>query len=173
VGVRLLPGVRLVVFVSGNPTRERAGERRVAIQQAQKTTSLVRDNLSPGVVDPAGNNAGSLSGSSTIAVLNDGKILAATLTDIGAVIGGGGGGTYTAGSVDFGASGWSATTEILDGTVDNTKSILIVPKDTGGEAAWDGIVYSCEAFSGRFNVHAVAVPGPVSGVRSFLYTVVG
>lgn len=42
-------------FVSGNPTRERAGERRVAIQQAEKQAALVRDNLSPGVVDPAGN----------------------------------------------------------------------------------------------------------------------
>lgn len=143
----------------------------MAIQQAQKTTSLVRSNLSPGVVDPAGNASGSLSGSSTIAVLDGGKILSATLDDIGGVIGGGG--TYTAGSVDFGASGWSATTEILDGRVESTKSILIVPKDTDGEAAWDGIVYSCETFSGRFNVHAVAVPGPVSGVRSFLYNVVG
>lgn len=145
----------------------------MAIQQAQKTTSLVRSNLSPGVVDPAGNTSGTLSGSSTIAVLDGGKILSATLDDIGAVIGGGGGGTYTAGSVDFGASGWSATNEILDGTVDNTKAILIVPKDADGEAAWDGIVYSCKTFAGRFTVNAVAVPGPVSGVRSFLYTVVG
>ncbi len=132
-----------------------------------------RRDIVPAVVNPAGNNASGLSSSTYVALIEGGELKAATVSSLGGLLGGGGGGTYTAGSVDFGVSGWSATTEILDGTVESTRSILIVPKDTGGEAAWDGIVYSCQTFSGRFNVHAVAVPGPVSGVRSFLYTVVG
>lgn len=146
----------------------------MAIEQQAKADALVRNNLSPGVVDPAGNAApGGLSTSSTIAVLEDGKILSATLADVGAVIGGGGGGgAYTAGTIDFGTCGFDASVEINDGTVDVTSSIVIVPKDDDGEAQWDGIVYSAETFGGRFIVRAVAVPGPVRGTRSFLYQVV-
>ncbi len=88
-----------MVFVSGNPTRERAGERRVAIQQAQRNASLA-SALVDSVLSPSGNAAElPLDGSTMLAVLQGGKLLSATVDDVGDVIGGGGGGGISASAV--------------------------------------------------------------------------
>ncbi len=77
---------------SGNPTRERAGERRVAITQARRNAAMTAA-ISDTVLSPAGNAAGlPVDGSTMLAVLQDGKLLSVTVDDVGAVIGGGGGG---------------------------------------------------------------------------------
>lgn len=77
-------------FVSGNPTRERAGERRVAIQQAEKNAAL-STLLGNSVLSPSSNVATGLDGDTMVAVLQDGRLLSATLDDIGAVVAGSGG----------------------------------------------------------------------------------
>jgi hypothetical protein len=183
VGVRLLP--ECVVRSSGlsvNPTRERAGERRVAIQQAQKTASLVRDNLSPGVVDPAGNTSGTLSGSSTVAVLDGGKILSATLTEIGAVIGGGGGGgggVYWL-EVDLGSTpstgGSFEITILTPATVGSMVVVSELPRtlsnsDAGDRASADPVTYAGIVTETEKAVVYWSCPWLVMGLRAIAYEV--
>ena len=78
--------------VTGNASRERAGAKRAAIAQAQKAVALL-PVLADGVLSPSGNAALlPLTGDTMLAVLQGGKLLSATVDDVGNVIGSGGGG---------------------------------------------------------------------------------
>lgn len=164
--------------LSVNPTRERAGERRVAIQQAQKTASLVRDNLAPGVTDPAGNVSGSLSGSSTIAMLDGGKILSATLDDISGVIGGGGGLTWRAQEVNLGSvptMGGRFTVSFPGATVGQGAIVVDYPAELsngelGDRCEADGMTLQgiC-ASSDQLTIYWRST-GPLAGLRYIAFT---
>jgi hypothetical protein len=153
----------------------------VAIQQAQKTASLVRDNLSPGVVDPAGNTSGTLSGSSTVAVLDGGKILSATLDDIGAVIGGGGGGggVYWL-EVDLGSTpstgGSFEVTLLTPATVGSMVIVSELPRtltngDAGDRASADPVTYAGIVTETEKAVVYWSCPWLVMGLRAIAYEV--
>lgn len=149
----------------------------MAIQQAQRNASLVRDNLAPGVTDPAGNVSGSLSGSSAIAVLDGGKILSATLDDIGGVIGSGGL-TWRAQEVNLGSvptMGGSFTVSFPGATVGQGAIVVDYPAalsngEIGDRCEADGMTLQgiC-ASSDQLTIYWRST-GPLAGLRYIAFT---
>lgn len=93
-GVRLLPGACLVGNY-GRPDYSKAGSARDVADELRRALRAA-GTISTDVSGAAGNTVGSLTGSSIIAVVQDGRIFGTTVDDIGTVIGGGSGGGLSA-----------------------------------------------------------------------------
>lgn len=148
------------------PDFSNAGPARDEALRAERRQRLLVD----GVANPGGNLAGSLSTSSTLAVIEGGAIKSATIADVGALLGGGLPAT-SAGSVDFGTGAYSASTTFADATVTPTSHVAIMVRREDDEGEWDALTfqYFCEA--GSLTVRCIANPGPVAGIRDFRYVV--
>ena len=155
----------------GRPDYSKAGSARDVADELRRALRAA-STVSTDVSGAAGNTVGSLTGSSIIAVVQDGRILGTTVDDIGTVIGGGGGLPATsAGSVDFGSGAYSATTTFGDATVTPTSHIAIMVRREDDEGEWDALTFQYFCESGSLTVRCIANPGPVAGIRDFRYVV--
>lgn len=124
-----------------------------------------------GVAAPTQNAAEDLALDSQVAVIEGGKIRAASVADIVAFAGPGGSITTVAGTIDFGTTPTYAASAVYgDSSVSPTSAILVIPQD-GDEFELDGVAYSTVADTDAFTLYARSTGGPIAGIRAFSYVV--
>lgn len=159
------------------PDRSNSGAARdVALRAEQQRLAL-----SAGVSNPAGNVSGTLSGTSTVAVIERGRLVSATLDDIGGVIGGGGGGsTWLWQEVNFGSVPAQAGRFVVTfsgATVGQLAQVVEYPVtlsngELGDRCEMDSVDLVGHVLgSDQITVHWRS-SGPVAGLRAVAFTAV-
>jgi hypothetical protein len=140
-----------------------------------------RQSIVPAVVNPAGNNASSLSSSTYVALIENGELKAATVSSLGGVLGGGGGGggVYWL-EVDLGSTpstgGSFEITLLTTATVGSMVIVSELPRtlsnsDAGDRASADPVTYAGIVTETEKAVVYWSCPWLVMGLRAIAYEV--
>ncbi len=73
-------------------------------------------------------------------------------------------------TVDFGTVPvYSKSFTVTDVAVTSTTKLCVVPSGTSDELEMDNFVCAAKSATGSFTLYATAIPGPVTGQRTFNY----